>query len=448
MTDQPRTTLPPMLGKSGLQVFSGQVLDDFLREWRYPEAYKKADEMRRNSPVIAALLLAIENGIRSIEFHFTSDRVQAGAGTDPRLDLLTESLAGMSHSLNDHLSEALTMLPFGFAPFAIWYKRDERGRIVWRKFLLLGQDTVYRWEFDDEGGLRGLWQQGLPGYQLEFIPIERLLLYRTRVERNNPEGRSILRPAWIPYYYAKNISRIEAIGVERDLAGLPMIRPSAAADLTAGSTDYETAHRIVRNVRRDEQDGLIIPPGWDFSLLSTGGSRQFDTDQIINRYDTRQLQAALAQFLMLGQEGEGSLALSRDQTDFFTMSLNTVADLMAEVLGKFAAPRLLALNGYPADGIGCEHSPAGDVDLERLGAFLEQVMGAKLVTWTPQDEAWLRQVGKLPDLSPEEIEAAQEQKRAEALEIAQATRPAAADDTERGQKFDAALARFNAAINA
>lgn len=439
MTEQPRATLPPNLGRSGLQTWSGTVHDDFLREWRWPSAYKNADEMRRNSPIIAALLLAIENGIRSITFTFTSQ-----TEGDPRLALLEDSLAAMSHSLDDHLSEALTMLPFGFAPFAIWYKRDARGRLVWRKFLLLGQDTVNRWEFDAEGGIAGLWQLALPGYQLEFIPIERLLLYRLRSERNNPEGRSILRPAWIPYYYGKNIGRIEAIGIERDLAGLPMIKPAAAADLSDGSTDYETAHKIVRNVRRDEQDGLILPPGWDFSLLSTGGSRQFDTDKIINRYETRQLQAALAQFLMLGQEGEGSLALSRDQSDFFTMSLNTVADIIAEVLGKYAAPRLLALNGYAADGIACEHSPAGDIDLEQLGAFLSQAMGAGLLTWLPGDESWLRQAARLPERTPEELEAAQAEKREQALEAAQATRPRG--DSERERQFDAALAEFRAAM--
>lgn len=34
---------------------------------------------------------------------------------------------------------------------------------------------------------------------------------------------------------------------------------------------------IVKNVRRDSTEGLALPFGWTFQLLSTGGRRQFDT---------------------------------------------------------------------------------------------------------------------------------------------------------------------------
>lgn len=43
---------------------------------------------------------------------------------------------------------------------------------------------------------------------------------------------------------------------------------------------------MVRGVRRDEREGLVLPGGFKMELLSTGGSRQFDTNAIIDRYDT------------------------------------------------------------------------------------------------------------------------------------------------------------------
>lgn len=55
-----------------------------------------------------------------------------------------------------------------------------------------------------------------PNYEVVPIPIEKLLIYRTRMERGNPEGRSLLRPAWIFYYYTKNLQQIEAIGFEHE----------------------------------------------------------------------------------------------------------------------------------------------------------------------------------------------------------------------------------------
>jgi hypothetical protein len=57
-----------------------------------------------------------------------------------------------------------------------------------------------------------------------FIPIEKMLLFRTTVQRNNPEGRSMLRTAYRPWRNKKRIEEIEGVGIERDLAGLPMAR--------------------------------------------------------------------------------------------------------------------------------------------------------------------------------------------------------------------------------
>jgi hypothetical protein len=401
------------IGSTGLAEFSGQIREDFLSEMTGKNAYKRFNEMRLNCPVIAAELMAIEQSIRSLEFYPESE-----AGEDPRVDFLKYALDNMSHSFNDHLSEALTMLAFGWTIFEIVYEQYGMGEYSglwgWKKFAVRGQGTLQKWEFDDTGGLKAFWQTAAPKYTPIGIPIEKCLLYRTRVEKNNPEGRSILRSSWIPYYYWKNISQIEAIGIERDLAGLPVCKyPQGATD-----TDIEKAEALVRNVRNDEQAGVTYPEGFEFSLMSSGGSRLFDTDKIINRYENRMLMASLAQFLMLGAEGEGSLALSADQTSFWAMSTNAVADSIAEVIQKFAIPRLLALNGWDANGISFKHTPAGEQDLASLGTFLGQI--ASLLTWTPQDEKWLRGVAKLPEIEEDVIIEERDRKNSIAERIASA----------------------------
>lgn len=396
------------MGYTGLNEWGGWIQEDFLTELRGNAGYKAYNEMRLNSPVIAAMLLSIEQSIRGIDWFFVSDL----GDDDPRLELLEASRAGMSHSWNDHIIEAMTMLPFGFSLFEIVYKRVG-GQLLWRKFAIRGQDTVHRWLFEDDGGVGGVVQMGAPSYRLIEIPIEKLLLYRTRVEKNNPEGRSILRTAYPSYYFWKHISQTEGIGIERDLAGLPVVKlpEDASTDEDDPDSDASKAAEIVRNIRNDEQAGVVLPYGWDLSLLSTGGTRQFDTDTIIKRYESRMLMSALAQFLVLGQDKVGSLALSSDQTDFYTMSVNATADIVAETFSKYAIPRLLALNGLDPEGIVLDHSPAGDVDLSGLADFLQKT--GSMITWLPTDEVWLRSVAKLPDASPEDIEAERERKRAE-----------------------------------
>ena len=406
----PSSTSP--VGKSGLPVFSGRIFADFLVEMRGLAAYKRFDEMRRNSSTIGAALYGLDIAVRgAIEWRFESDEGE----DDERLALIDRAMVNLRMSLADHISEAMTMTWAGYAPFAIWYERVG-GEILWKKFLLMGQDTIYRWYFDEDGGLEGLDQQAPPEYSIEYVPIERMILYRTKNERNNPEGYSLLRNSWIDYYFAKNIKQIEGIGIERDLAGMPKVKLPASADTSENSTDMQKAELIVRNIRNDEQSGIVEPAGWEVTLMTSGGTRLFDTDKIINRYEQRALMSMMAQVFMLGQEGVGSFALSDNQGDFLTMSVNTIADVIAETFTKFAIPRLLKLNGYEADGIRLVHTPANKVEMEKLGSFLSGIAGKGYLTWTSMDEEWLRDSLHLPDMSAEDIEAEKVKQKAEQQE--------------------------------
>jgi hypothetical protein len=405
------------LGSTGLVEFSGQIQEDFLRELRGKEGYKRFREMTLNSPIIGALLLANELSIRKVSWNFTDADAPEGT-TSPRVELLERARDNLTTGWNDFITEALSMLPHGFSLFEICYERVESA-VLWRKFAPRGQDTIYKWN-QEESGLWGVTQQAAPRYQIIEIPADKLLHFRTRVERGNPEGRSVLRTAWIPYYYAKHIMQVEAIGIERDLAGLPKITLPQGADTSDNDTsDYGVAHKLVRNVRNDEQAGIVLPFGWEFELVSTGGSRQFDTDKIVQRYEKRMLMAALAQFIMLGQDGVGSLALSKDMSDFFTMAVNAMADIISETFTKHAIPRLLKLNGYDAEGVCLEHTPAGDVDVNMLVDAIQKAGG--YITWDAADELWLRQLIGLPEKDIAELQeqrdAEQEMKDAQAKAI-------------------------------
>ncbi len=97
---------------------------------------------------------------------------------------------------------------------------------------------------------------------------------------------------------------IEGIGIKRDLAGLPVIY--TPEDMDIWYSEDETISRIraelenmVRGVRRDEREGLVLPGVFNMELLSTGGSRQFDTNAIIDRYDSGIAMTVLADFIFL-----------------------------------------------------------------------------------------------------------------------------------------------------
>src|SRR3990172_2306395 len=135
------------IGSSGLLAWSGIIQEDFLTELQGKRGYKLYNEMAKNEPVVGALLLAIEHAIRGVTWTFASDEGEE----DPRLELLEEAKANLSHSWNDHIVEALSMLPFGYSFFEIVYERIG-GKMLWRKFAVRGQDTLYKWNIDDTGG--------------------------------------------------------------------------------------------------------------------------------------------------------------------------------------------------------------------------------------------------------------------------------------------------------
>ena len=407
------------LGVTGLREYNGVIREDFLKEFTGKEAYKNYDEMRRNSPIVASGLSALEYIIRKMDWTFSE-----GTGEDdPRHELLEESLAAMSMSWNDHISESLSFVWAGYYISEKVYQRVG-DKIYWRKFATRGQDTVYRWDFDENSGVKGLWQMAAPDYKMIYLPVEKLLMYRTRMERGNPEGRSLLRPAWIPYYYTKNLQQIEAIGFERDLNGLPVIKLPEGADTAETTTsDLGKSQQTVRNLRNDEQAGAVLPFGWDLQLLSGAGKGFAALSNAIKRYESRTAMVFFSQSLLLGQDGVGSLALSGDMRNFLITFADSIADIIADTFSKYAIPDLLRLNGYSndEDPIKLQHTPAGDVDINKVAEGLQKMYS--MLSWDENDEAWLRSMAGLPKRDPEKLkqerEVASKQKEAIAQTIKQ-----------------------------
>jgi phage gp29-like protein len=404
------------IGRSGLRQWGGYVYEEFLPELYGIRAVQKYKEMSENDAVVGAMLFAIEMLLRKVDWRvepYSSAREDQEAA-----DFLTSCMDDMSHTWADTISEVLTMLIYGWAYHEIVYKRRQGpsrdptknskyndGRIGWRKLPLRAQNTLLRWEFDDTGGIQGMWQNSPPDYQLRFIPIEKALLFRTRTNKGNPEGRSVLRNAYRAWYFKKQIEVIEGIGVERDLAGLPVLTPPEGLDIW-NPDDPEMvkllrqAESTVRNIRRDEMEGVVKPAGWTLELLNSGGRRQLDVNAIIQRYDQRIAMSVLADFILLGSEQVGSYALAVSKSDIFMQALHAWLDMIAEVFNRYAIPRLFALNpGLPQENLPTlQHGEVDAPNLQELGQFIKDLTGVGVLTPGPELEGYLRQVANLPEL--------------------------------------------------
>jgi hypothetical protein len=417
------------IGSTGLKRFSGYVFEEFLPVLQGRRGMRVYREMRDNSAVVGACLGAIENLIRQVRWYvkpFSQDTEDLA-----RADVISTSLHDMSFSWAETLVEILTMLPYGFSYVEIVYKRRlgesndparrskySDGLIAWRKLALRAQETVLNWDFDDEGGIRAMNQQAPPDYNLRKIPIEKALLFRAKSEKNNPEGRSILRNAYFAWYFSKKLCAIEGIGVERDLAGLPIgWIPVECFDSNATPEQKATKaamEKIVRNIRRDEEEGLCLPldyqPGssnkrFDLTLLSSGGKRNYDTSSIIERYDRRIAMTMFQDLVLMGQPNTIQYK-GGNMPELFAIALGGVLDSVTDVINAHGIPRVARLNGWPADR--CPQLAHGDVqvpNLAALGDYVSKLVAAGMPIF-PSDWTHLRRVAGVPEPPEGELPAA------------------------------------------
>lgn len=405
------------LGRIGQRRYGGTFHEEFLKELQGRKGIEVFREMSENDDVIGSILFAIEMLIRQATWV-----VQPG-GTSAKdaeaAEFIDSCMYDMQSTWTDTISEVLSFLAFGWSAHELVYKRragksrDPRlnskhddGLIGWQKLPLRAQETLWEWRYDENDNIIGLAQMPPPDFNIIEIPIERLLLFRTKSRKDNPEGRSILRNAYRSWYFKKRIQEIEGIGIERDLAGFPVLSAPDGANLwdvedPEMAQMYAKASQIVQGIRRDSMEGLAMPAGWELKLLSTGGRRQFDTNAIIERYDTRIAMTVLADFVLLGHQTVGSFALSSDKTKLFSMAVGAYLDIICETFNNKAIPALIDLNGQRFGGITdyptLEHGDIESVDIQSLATYIKDMTGVGVLMPDAGIEDFVRSAAGLPE---------------------------------------------------
>ncbi|WP_027459272.1 phage portal protein family protein [Deinococcus murrayi] len=416
----------------------GGAQNSWLREFLPEEGLYAAQlyqDIRDSDPIVGGVFLALESMFRRVKWR------EAPADDSPEAAawalFLAECRADMSHTWPGFMAEVLSMLVHGWSYFEVVYKirrgpdqQDARyrsqyadGRVGWRKFAHRPQRTLSRWEHDGDGGIQGLWQSasGRP----VFIPIQRALHFRTTEAGGHPEGRSLLVNARRAYRFQSRLEEFEAVGVERDLAGIPHVEVPVELLSPTATPEQQATLRVIEEVaagvRRDERAYILmpssqyvvtefdektgketykaLPTGYKFSLLTSGGTRAHDTDKIIRRYSHRIAASLLATFLLLGgSEGRGAQALSSDLTELFELAGTGILDGIAEVINRFAVGNLMRVNGVPPElWPRLEHGGLSSAALQELITQVGSLMNAGAITHDPNLERTLREKLGLPE---------------------------------------------------
>lgn len=411
------------LGSTGLKRFAGYVDEEFHPDLKGSKAAKVYREMADNHPVVGAILLLVDLLIRQ-----TPKFVEA-TGSSPdhlRAKFLCETaLDDLDGGIDDVITDALTFTTFGYStlekvfkirrgnhPLPEFKSKHSDGMIGWRKLAQRGQEALDLWDFGPNGEIKGFWQLPPPDYQRRYIPRSKFLHFRFRSPKGNPEGRSALRSVYTPYYFQKHLEFVEAVGIERNLAGLPYINvpldvlQAKSADAIAALASYKL---LGEKVRVDQRACVIMPPeedrngktGYKFSLLSTAGKSNAETDPVIRRKRSEVAMGLFGEFILVGMEKAGSWSLHSDKTDMFALGVGAYLEAVQQEFTNDGFPELCELNGIPRE---CApkycHGDIKAPDLEKLATFISNLTGQGVIAPSESLERHVLEAAGLPPPEP------------------------------------------------
>jgi len=430
------------IGRTGLNTWYGQIEERYIKDLYGMDGIKVFDEIRRRDPTIRSLLYATKLMARTAEWKVVSASDQ-GADADAA-EFLEGCLEDMSHTVTDAIDDVLSMLAFGWFWSEICYKRRQGtngkhpsqftdGKIGWRKWAPRRQTSWYKWEFDEAGGVQGMWQWPQTGMAEPpvLIPIEKSLHFTTEPDCGDPEGVSLLESCYEHWYFLKNIVPLLGIGFERSFVGLPVFKfleKPTPADTAAVET-------MGKGLRMGEMAWASIPPSVEFNLASAPNNVASDILETIKYFRVLMLQSALADYINLGSGDTGSWSLGKDKSQLFLMAVNGWLDKIESILNRFAVPRLFALNGIAvAEMPSIQHTRIEKLDMGEFGPFFQAIF--KLIDLRPEDEAWVRSKAGLAEIGLDVLQEEAEEAQAKADELAARLGRADGGDTEGDTEDD------------
>ncbi len=386
-TTRPKLTTYQLI-KGQFSQDTNDVVDSQLSGDKYLTEFRK---MSVNDPVCGAVMLSITQIFKSIKWETVDD---------PK-GILKQSLDNIGWIEN--MADILTTLIYGHSIMEVTLtERDENGMVFMRSMHYRPQTTITDWKFNSVGDLDTIIQTGDEGKDVS-ISAAKCLIFHVAKTQATPKGKSLFRNAYRDWYYKTNIEKIEAIGIERDLTGLPVLTAPEDEELQDEHGKLNAvgqwAWQTVRNIKRNSQEGLVLPAGWEFKLVGSPGQRQFDLNDVINRYSSNIALSMLSQFLVLGvTNSSGSFALAKEQSSLFHTAIEGIALGIANVVNSsFIGGKALQLfNDLPVQPL---LKPVGveRVDLNDLASFLGRLLKYNIITPDDKLEEFLRDRVALPE---------------------------------------------------
>ena len=391
------------IGSPGTQIFSGIITgEEYNTDLTGSAGRAIYEKMRRSDGTVSAAVRVCV--LPLLRANWTVEP----ASEDKQDKLIAEHVqenlfGGMTITWESFLRQALTlMLSFGFSMFEKVYEVRDDNKYYYKKLAPRLPRTIYKWYVDDEGELTGIQQLTWKGESYEFIDIDAkyLVVFTNDKEGSNFEGSSLLRPAYQHWYYKSNMYRIDAVAAERHGVGLPVFKHPAGAS----QDDRDALDSIGKQLHSHERMYVRLANDYDFDIVGAGSGKVKDIIKSIEHHDQQISRSILAQFLTLGSDGTGSYALSRDQSSFFLMALQSVGANIRDTMDRYVIKPLVDLN-YNVDHYPkLSHGSLETREIQKYAQAVSQMATSGIITPDLELENEVRTLWNLPERKePEEV---------------------------------------------
>jgi len=385
---------------TGLSIWHGTVKEEYLSQLGPWSREFKVYQQMADDVVIGGMLESIITPMLAAEFE-----VQLMGDTDDDKEAQTfahDNLFGdfLDEEWVRHVEDTAEMLRYGFSISEKVVEKRGDGRLWLKALSPIGQETLHVWgDPDNLGNVTGFTQ--LHDGKLITAPMEKLLHFVFQGRKKNPQGRSLLRALYRPWYFKTNLEALEAIGVERDVGNAPVATMKEGVRYT--DAQITAIEKALQGFRMDDAMYVILPGGVVLDAYG-GGNKVYDIRQIIRDYQHLIRQRFFADFLALGSEQVGTQALAREMTTFFSLALKSVQQRMVAVWNRQLIPWLFAVNNWvPTSGVPkLQWLPPGDQNIQSLAQAMQMLVTSGILTPDLTIENRVRKALELKTITEEE----------------------------------------------
>lgn len=396
-----------IIGFRGLGIFNGFLNEEWLNELRTWHQEVRAYLEMRDDITISTLLSAVKLPLLGAEWRVSPSHEDNPADVEAA-EFVEQNMERMEgQTWRSYVEQALEILDFGFAVNEILLKKRSDGRWWLQNLEPRGQETLRRWGVLTQEPdvathmVQGPFRTGMPVGQIS-VPLWKCIHLVREGRKGNPQGKSFLRPIYMGYKFLKNLRVFEAIGIERDTAGIPVYTlPSAAGTLS--DTQVQDIEKQLQGLKIDEAMFIVIPHDAKLEAFQSS-SKSYNIRGTIEAYEKQILMRGFAQFLALGTTNVGTQSLIEGQADFFGMSLRAIQQTIVDQLNEQLVPYIFEWNkiegmtGLPY----IEWDPPNATDIKQVVEVLTSAISSTLITPTRADEEQLRARMGMTELADDE----------------------------------------------